>query len=177
MLQALREGTEPRVKMQDRHLPPPRPRLATFPPPSQRRGTGSLHLAKEPRMRRLGVPLLAGVMLSCLGVFLSLPATGSDVPSAFVAGTDGAHGDRDANTPLPDGSYLLTPAEEVQKTDKRPVNVELLTILLLACSFGASVGWLLTNARRRGAICSSGVDRQSLVTPPEGPSFLGVFRL
>ena len=128
-------------------------------------------------MRRLVVLPLAGLMLSCLGVFLSLPATGSDVPSAFVAGADVAHMDRDTNAPLPDGSYLLTPAEEVQKTDKRPVNVELLTILLLACSFGASVGWLLTNARRRGAICSSGVDLPSLATAPEEPSFLGVFRL
>ena len=128
-------------------------------------------------MRRLVALLLAGLMLSCLGVFLSLSATGSDVPSAFVAGADVAHVDRDANAPLPDGSYLLTPAEEVQKTDKRPVNAELLTILLPACSFGASVGWLLTNARRREAISSSGVDRPSLVTAPEGPSFLGVFRL
>jgi hypothetical protein len=122
-------------------------------------------------MRRLVVLLLAGLMLSCLGVFLSLPVSGSDVPSAFVAGADVAHVDRDANAPLPDGRYLLTPAEEVQKTDERPVNAELLTMLLLACSFG------LTNARRRGAICSSGVARPSLSTAPEGPSFLGVFRL
>ena len=71
-------------------------------------------------MRRLVVLLLAGLMLSCLGVFLSLPATGSDVPSAFVAGADVAHMDRDTNAPLPDGSYLLTPAEEVQKRISAP---------------------------------------------------------
>jgi hypothetical protein len=127
-------------------------------------------------MRRLVVLLLAGLMLSCLGGFLSLPATGSGVPPAIVAGADVAHVDRGANAPLPDGRYLLTPAEEVQKTDKRPVNVELLT-MLLAYSFGASVGWLLTNAQRRGAICPSGVDCPSLATAPEGPSILGVFRL
>jgi len=128
-------------------------------------------------MRRLVIILLIGLMLSCLGVCLSLPATGSDVPSAFIAVVDVAQVDRDANAPVPDGSYLLTRAEDVEKTDERPVNAELLTILLLACSFGASVGWLLTNARKRGAICSSGVDLPSLATAPEEPSFLGVFRL
>jgi hypothetical protein len=127
-------------------------------------------------MRRLVVLLLAGIILSCLGVFLSLPAAGSDVPSAF-AGADVAHVDRGQNVPLPDGGYPLTLAEEVQKADKRPVNAELLTMLLLARSVGASVGWLLTNARRRRAICSSGVDRPSLVAVPEVPSFLEVFRL
>jgi hypothetical protein len=128
-------------------------------------------------MLPLVVLVLAGLMLSCLGVFLSLPVSGFDVSPAIVAGTDVAHVDRGANAPLPDGSYLFTPAEEVQKTDERPVNAYLLTMLLLACSFGASVGWLRTNARRWGAICSSGVDRRSLATAPEGPSFLGVFRL
>jgi hypothetical protein len=122
-------------------------------------------------MRRLVVHLLAGIMLSCLAVFLSLLATGSDMPSAF-AGADVAHVDRGTNVPLADGGYPLTLAEEVLKTDKRPVKTELLTMLLLVCSFGTSVGWLLANARRRRAICSSGVDRPSLI-----PSFLGVFRL
>lgn len=127
-------------------------------------------------MRRLVVLLLAGIMPSCLGVFLSLPATRSDVPSAF-AGADVAHVDSGANVPLPDGGYPLTPAEEVQETDKRPVNAELLTMLVLACSFVASVGWLLTNALRRRAICSSGADRSPLVAAPEVPSFLEVFLL
>jgi hypothetical protein len=128
-------------------------------------------------MRRLVVVLLlAGIMLSCLGVFLSLATTRSDVPSAF-AGADVAHVDRGANVPLPDGGYRLTLAEEVQETHKLPVNAELLTMLLLACSFGASVGWLLTNARRRRAIRSSGADRPPLVAAPEVPSILEVFRL
>ena len=76
----------------------------------------------------------------------------------------------------------LTPAEELQETDKRPVNASLLTMLVLVAiaSFGASILWLLTiKARRRGAICSWGVveDGRWLTTASEVPSFLGVFRL
>jgi hypothetical protein len=80
---------------------------------------------------------------------------------------------------LPDGSYPLTLAEEAQETDSPPVNASLLTMLMLACSFGASVlRMLLTNARRQGAICScSGDDRGWLAVAHEDPSFLGVFRL
>ena len=92
------------------------------------------------------------------------------------------HVDRAANAPapLPDGSYYpLTPAEEAQETDSPPVNSYLLTMLLLACSFGSSVfRMLLTNAWRQGASCScSGDDRPWLSVAHEDPSFLGVFRL
>jgi hypothetical protein len=124
--------------------------------------------------------LLAGIMLCCLGVFLSLPVTAPDVPSA-LAGTNVGHVDRGAgaSAPLPDGSYPLTPAEEIQETDRRPVNAYLLTMLVLACSFGASVlRMLLTNARRQGVICSwIGDDRPWLAVAYEEPSLLGVFRL
>jgi len=131
------------------------------------------------------VLLLAGVMLSCLGIFLSLPATTSDVPSGVpsaLAGANVGHMDRGANAPapLPDGSYPLTAVEELQETDKGPVKASLLRMLLPAItSFGASLLWLLTtNARGRGAICSWGVeDRPWLAVAPEGPYFLGVFRL
>jgi hypothetical protein len=80
---------------------------------------------------------------------------------------------------LPDGSYLLTPAEEVRETDSPPVNAYLLTMLMLACSFGSSVlRTLLTNARRQGATCSwIGDDRARLAVACEEPSFLEVFRL
>jgi hypothetical protein len=80
---------------------------------------------------------------------------------------------------LLNGSYPLTPAEEVQQTDRHPVNAHLLTMLMLACSFGASVlRMLLTNARRQGAICSwIGDDRGWVSVVHEDPSFLGVFRL
>jgi hypothetical protein len=122
--------------------------------------------------------VLAGVMLFCLGVFLlSLPLSAPHLSSALA----GEHVDRAANgsAPLPDGSYPLTPAEEAQETDSLPVKAYLLTMLMLACSFGASVlRMLLTNARRQGAICSwSGDDRGWLAVAYEDPSFLGVFRL
>ena len=71
------------------------------------------------------------------------------------------------------------PAEEAQEAYTSPVKAYLLTMLLLACSFGASVlRMLLTNARRQGAICSwIGDDRPWLAVAHEEPSFLGVFRL
>jgi hypothetical protein len=119
-------------------------------------------------------------MLCCLGVLLSMPLTAPHVPSA-LGGANVEHADRAANAPapLPDGSYPLTLAEEVQQTDSPPVDSYLLTMLLLACSFGASVlRMLLTNARRQVAICSwVGDDRPWLAVAHEDPSFLGVFRL
>ena len=119
-------------------------------------------------------------MLCCLGVLLSMPLTAPHVPSA-LGGANVEHVDRAANAPapLPDGSYPLTLAEEAQETDSPPVNAYLLTMLLLACSFGSSVlRMLLTNARTQFAICScSGDDRGWLVVGHEDPSFLGVFRL
>jgi hypothetical protein len=132
------------------------------------------------------VLLLAGIVLCCLGVLLSLPLTAPDVsdvpgvPSA-LAGANVGHVERGANAPapLPNTSYPLTPAEEVQETDRPPANAHLLTMLLLACSFGASVlRMLLTNARRQGAT-SSWIDdnRPWLAVAYEEPSFLGVFRL
>jgi hypothetical protein len=130
--------------------------------------------------------LLAGIMLCCLGVLLSLPLSAhnvSDVPGvpSALAGANAGHVHRGANAPapLPDRSYPLMPAEEAQQTDSLPVNAHLLTMLMLACSFGASVlRMLLTNPRRRGAICSwSGDDRGWLSVAYEDPSFLGVFRL
>lgn len=127
------------------------------------------------------------MLLCCLGLFLCLLATTSDVPgvpSSLAEENNVGHVDRGANDPtpppVPDGGYLLTSAEEAPETDKGPVNAYLLTMLVLAvASFGASVGWLLmTNAWRRGALWCSGVDdRGWLAVIPENPSFLGVFRL
>ena len=120
-------------------------------------------------------------MLCCFGVFLlSLPLTAPHVSSA-LGGANVGHVDRAANAPapLPDGSYPLTLAEEAQETDSPPVNAYLLTMLMLGCSFGASVlRMLLTNAGRQGAICSwSGDDRAWMAVAHEDPSFLRVFRL
>jgi len=130
--------------------------------------------------------LLVGIMLCCLVVLLSLPLSApevSDVPgvASALAGANVGHVDRGANAPapLPNGSYPLTLAEELQQTDRHPVNAYLLTMLMLACSFGASVlRMVLTNARRQEAICSwIGDDRRWLSVTYEEPSFLGVFRL
>src|SRR5215212_5567780 len=108
-----------------------------------REGERALPLGKKPRMRRSVLFLLAGVALFCLGISLSLLATtASEVPSA-AAGADVDHVDREALAPLlEDGSHLLTPAEEAQETDERPVNASVLTMLVLAgASSGASILW------------------------------------
>jgi hypothetical protein len=136
---------------------------------------------KKPRMRRVILLLMAGVMLSCLGSFLSLPqTTASEVPEvpAAPAGEDGG-----SNAPPPEESYPLRVAGERQKKDELPVNAPLLTMLVLAISsFGGSVLWLLaTNARRQGSIRSwgfEGGDRRWFAAAREDPSsLLGVFRL
>ena len=141
-----------------------------------------MRLGKKPGMPQ-GVLLflLAGVMLSCLGIFLSLPQTTAsgmpEVPTAAV-GEDG-----ESNAPPPEESYSLWAAGERQKKDELPVNASLLTMLvLMISSFGGSVLWrLATNARRQEAIRSwgfEGADRRWLAAAREGPSsFLGVFRL
>jgi hypothetical protein len=121
-------------------------------------------------------------MLCCLGIFLSLPQTTSEAPSALAGMNVGHNMDRGAaaSTTVPDGSYPLATVEDLQETDKGPVNASVLTMLVLALVyFGACVGWLfMTNARRQGVMCCSLVDdRWWLATVPEGPSFLGVFRL
>jgi hypothetical protein len=130
--------------------------------------------------------LLVGIMLCCLGLLLSLPLSApgvSDVPGvpSALAGANVGHVDRGANAPapLPNGSYPLTPAEEVQQTDRHPVNAHLLTMLMLACSLGANLlRIVLTNARRQGASYSwIGDDRGWLSVVHEEPAFLGVYRL
>jgi hypothetical protein len=135
-------------------------------------------------MGRIVLLLLAGVMLCCLGIFLSLPAPTSEVPGvpSALAGANVGQVDRGANepTPLPDESYPLATVEDLQETDKGPVNASFLTMLLLALVYcGACVGWLLrTNARRQAVMCCSLVDdRWWLTVAPEGQSVLGVFRL
>ena len=130
--------------------------------------------------------LLAGFMLCCLGLLLSLPLAASDVSdvpgvSSALAGANVGHLHRVASAPapLPNASYPHTPAEEVHRTDKAPVNAHFLTMPVLALSFGASVLSMATNdRRRRAASCLWGVqDRRWLAATHEGRSFLGVFRL
>jgi hypothetical protein len=147
-------------------------------------GGRTLRLGKKPRVRRGVLFLLAGVTLFCLGILLSLLATTvSEVPFA-AAGVDVAHGDGEALAPLAeDASHPLTPAEEAQDTDERPVNASVLTMLVLGgASFGVSILWLsTTSTRRRGAIRPSwGAkgDRGWAGGSHDGLlSFLGVFLL
>jgi len=143
-------------------------------------GEEALRIAKQPRMNRLVLLLLAGVMLCCLGVSLSLPLTAPNESSA-QGGAHVEHVDRATNAPapMPDGSYPLILAEEAQETDRPPVNRYLLTMLVLCLSLRASViMMLLTTPRREGAIFSwISEDGGWLAVAHEDPSFLGVFRL
>jgi hypothetical protein len=137
-------------------------------------------LRHEERCRYVprGVSLVVAFLL-CLGVFLQpSPATGSEVPSA-VTMADLPSVELLANGkgyPL-DETYLVAPVVEAEGSDKDPLNAELLTMLLLTASFGAIVGWLLTNVQRQGALCSFAVVGPSLASACEDLPFLGVFRL
>jgi hypothetical protein len=120
---------------------------------------------------------LVVAFLLCLGVFfLPLPATGSEVPSA-LAMADLPRLDLETNGHSLDGTYLVAPGEETEDGEKSPLNAELLTMLLLTVTFGLSVGWLLRNAQRQGALCSLAVVGPSFATACEHLPFLGVFRL
>jgi len=125
--------------------------------------------------------LLAGIIaLCCLGLLVSLSASAaSEVPGSVPSVSASADEDGGPNAPAPDANYPLTLGEEVQQTERHPVNASLLTMLVLALSFGASVLSMATNDRRRqAASCLWGVeDRRWLAATYEGPSFLGVFRL
>ena len=122
---------------------------------------------------------LVVAFLMCLGVFLlPLPATGSEVPSALaMANLARADLETNGNGHALDGTYLIAPGEEAEDADKHPLNAELLTMLLLVGCFGLSVGWLLRNAQRQGALCSLAGVRSSFATICEDLPFLGVFRL
>jgi hypothetical protein len=123
------------------------------------------------------------VLLLCLGfslTLLSLPARGSQNPSAFgMANVQSVDQGPNREAPPQDGTYY--PFALAEEADKEPVNAGLLTVLFLAASFfGASVGWLLTNAQGQGALCFSslGVVGEVLGRVREDYlPFLGVFRL
>ncbi len=76
------------------------------------------------------------------------------------------------------GSYLAVAGEEAQDSARGPVNAGLLTALLLACCFGAMIGWLLANGWGQEAFRSLGITgRLSFMTTRKDRLFLGVFRL
>ena len=117
--------------------------------------------------------------LAYLGVFfLPLPATGSEVPSALaIANFSRVDQATNGNGQLLDGTYLVALGDEVEDGEKSPLKSELLTMLLLTLYFGLSVGWLLRNAHRQGALCYSGAVGSSLASACEDLPSLGVFRL
>jgi hypothetical protein len=122
------------------------------------------------------------VLLLCLGfsiILLSLPTRGSQDSSALgMANILPVDQVANVNASPLEGTYF--PFALAEEADEDPVNAGLLTMLLLAASlFGASVGWLHTNAQRQGALCFScfGVGEVlGRVREPYLP-FLGVFRL
>jgi hypothetical protein len=114
---------------------------------------------------------LVAAVLVCLGSFLCFLPTELDVSTVLTP----AH-----SPPLHQGAdegYLAVAQLEAAESDKNPVNADLLTMLLLVVFFGASVGWLLTNSQRQGALCSLGVVRPSLANACKDLPLLGVFRL
>ena len=123
--------------------------------------------------------LAAAAMLLCVGVFLPWLGDEPEVPGSpteahYSQVDQGTNGDRH----MPSGSYLATTGEETKDDDKRPVNADLLTALLLACFFGAIVGWRLTHNRGQASFCLAGIARRpSFVGAHEAAPFLGVFRL
>ncbi len=150
------------------------------------KGTGA-HSTETPQLSRKhrfryaarAVSLVVAFLLCFNVVFLlPFPATVSEAPSG-LAMTNLPRGDQTTNgngNPL-NGTYVVGPVEEVEGADKDPLNAELLTMLLLAVSFGAAVGWLLTNAQGQVALCCSAVIGSPLATARDHLLSLGVFRL
>jgi hypothetical protein len=140
--------------------------------------TGVMRLFGSRRFAHCAL-LVAAALLLCLGPFLSWTATGPEVPGT-LAKADWAQRDHGANGdehPL-NGTYLVMPAEEAGDSNKGPVNADLLTTLLLAFSFGVTVGWLLANGWGQEAFRPSVITRRpSFVSAREDTPFLGVFRL
>ena len=146
------------------------------------RSWGGSLMFKASRFPR-GWSIVAAILLLCLGfslILLSMPARGSQGPPALgmnhVLPLDQV---ANVNAPPLEGSYYpFALAEEVAE-DR--VNAVPLAMLLLAASFfGASVGWLLTNAQGQGASCFSSVGVVGEVlgsAREEYLPFLGVFRL
>ena len=131
------------------------------------------------RILARSAPLAAVAVLLCVGVFLPWLMNGPEAPG-FLVGAHHSQVDQGANGDghPPTGSYLSATEEEAKDADKRPVNADLLTVLLLASFFGAIVGWLLSNAPGPGAFRSSSITRRPsfLIAREDAPS-LGVFRL
>jgi hypothetical protein len=117
-----------------------------------------------------GVSLVVACLM-CIGVFVvPLRVTGSEVPSALaMANLPLPDLETNENAPPLDGIYVVALGEEAEDANKDPLNSTL--------CFGVSVGWLLRNAQKQGALCSLAFVGASFATACEDPPFLGVFRL
>jgi hypothetical protein len=127
-----------------------------------------------------GASLAATAFLLCLGISLSWPAAGSNVTTDHTMAVS-PHVDRgpDGGGHQMNASSLAVASDEVDDSNKAPVNAGLLTAVLLAASFAAAVGWLLANGAGQGAFRSWRrlALHPPLVTARDGVPFLGVFRL
>src|SRR5215203_3248687 len=125
-----------------------------------------------------GVSLVVALVVCFVVFVLPLPASGSEVPSGLdMANLPRVDLETNGNGQLLDGTYLVALGEEAEDGEKSPLKAELLTMLLLTLYFGLSVGWLLKNAQRRGALCSLAFVHPSFATTCEDLPSLGVFRL
>jgi hypothetical protein len=77
-----------------------------------------------------------------------------------------------------DVGYLAVASDEVDDSSKAPVNAGLLTAVLLAASFAATVGWLRASGAGQGVFRSWRLALQpSFAAAREDAPFLNVFRL
>ena len=146
------------------------------------RSWGGSLMSKVGRFLRGGSVVVMVGLLPCLIVcliLLSLPARGSQDPSALgmanMLPVDQAL--RVNALPL-GGSYF--PFALAEEAKEETVDAGLLTMLLLASFFGASVvGWLLPNAQGQGALCFSSLGAGEVLGSAREDylPFLGVFRL
>ena len=143
------------------------------------RGSLIFKVCRYPR----GRSVVVAVLVLCIGfslTLLSLPARGAQEDPSTVGIANMLPVQRaPVNAPPLEGIH--TPFALAEEADQAPVNAGLLTMLFLAASiFGASLGWLHTNAQGQGALCSSsfGVVGEALSSAREPYlPFLGVFRL
>jgi hypothetical protein len=118
-----------------------------------------------------GAALVAvAALLLGAGVFLSWSATGPEITTAA-----GSHVAQGVDGHPPGGSRLTLLGGDLEEGDKGPVNAVILTALLLAATFGITVGWQLAYGRRQPAPCVP--DRPSFEAAREDAPFLSVFRL
>ena len=138
--------------------------------------TGTMRSFGSRRFAR-GSSLVAAAFLLCLGIFLSWPA-GSSVTAHTLAGAPHVDRGYSGGGHQMDVKYFAVASDEVDDSNKAPVNAGLLTAVLLAASIAAAVGWLLANDAGQGVFRSWRLALYPpFVTAREDAPFLNVFRL